>query len=455
MFRKIFLTYLSILILIMAVLSVTVSSLASNYVYGEKKKTLESVESRVNEAANEYSSGSLDQAGLTEVINSLAYITDTKIYVLSGNVPGNIDLGGELSGDYLKDAIGNVLKGQSVFTTRQYSSDFDAQMIFAACPWQDSGTIKGAILLFSPEKEVASIISNVQLAIGLTAAGFVVIGAVIIFLFSRRIVRPVKAIEAASQKVADGEYPEDIRITTKDELGNLARSFNVMKDKLLRNENLRQDLIANISHDLRTPLTNINGFLSGMSDGVIKPEDYPKYLGILRSETKRLISLTGSILETAKIQSSSIELTKETFSLKKVVNEAADANSALSMKKKISVVIQIPAELTLYADKVKIGLVINNLINNAIKYTDNGGKVSIEAHRGDKGAEITVADNGIGIPEKDLAAIFDRFYRAENSSESGYGLGLSIAKAYIEAHGGSISIKSAQGEGTKITFNIP
>lgn len=455
MFRKIFLTYLSILVLIMLVLSTAVTYLSSEYVYNEKKKTLENVETRINEAANDYSSGALSKEAFGEVVNSLGYITDTKIYVISGAVPQNIDLGGELNGEYLDETIGKVLKGESVFTKRQYSSDFDAQMLFAACPWEYSGTIKGAILLFAPEKEIASIIGSIQLAVWLIAAGFVIIGGIIIYLFSRRIVRPVKEIEAASEKMTCGVYPDDIRITTKDELGKLARSFNSMKEKLLKNETLRQDLIENISHDLRTPLTNINGFLSGMADGVIQPKDYPKYINILRSETKRLISLTGSMLETAKIQAGSIELSKETFSLKGAVSEAADANSALSLKNNVTIETKVPADLEITADRVKIGLVLYNLINNAVKYSKPSGKVTVSAVKSSGGAETTVEDNGIGIPESELLTIFDRFYRAQNTSGSGYGLGLAIVKAYVEAHGGHIDIKSSEGEGTLITFNIP
>ncbi len=455
MFARIFVTYFSILILIMLVLSFTISSLAENYVYGEKKQMLENVADRANNAANSFSSGELSQYALTEVLNALGYVTDTKIYIVQGSIPGEVDLGGELSGQFLKDALGKALNGESVFLRSQYSADFDARMLFGAYPWQELGSINGAILLFSPEKEVSSIIGNLQLAIWLTAAGFFIIGGIIIFTFSRRIVSPIKAIDEASARMAVGERVDDLKIDSNDEIGSMARSFNSMKQKIDANEKLRQDLIANISHDLRTPLTNINGYLTGMADGVIANKDYPKYLRVLRSETKRLTDLTGEILEIAKIQSGSIDLNKERFKLSKAAEEAVASNSVFAKTKDIKIKVDIGNDLYANADVKKIRQVLYNLINNAVKYSQSGTSVKITALKKNGLLKVCVEDSGSGIAKDDLPYIFERFYKTTGSNKQSYGLGLHIAKTYVEAHGGHIEISNGAQGGTRACFTLP
>lgn len=453
MFKKIFLTYLLILVLVMTVLSFAISSLAENYVYGEKKGILENVADRANTAANSYASGNYGQQELTRIIDTMAYITDTKIYIVKPEFINEIDAGSEFGGEYLKDALAMSLAGESVFLRKQYSKHFEAQMLFMASPWRDDSGIKGAILLFSPEKEVTAVIRGIQLAIWLTAAAFVIVGGIIIYFISRRIVKPIKAIGGASVKMALGEYVEDISITTKDELGSMARSFNSMKKKIQENEALRQDLIANVSHDLRTPITNINGFLSGMSDGIIKPDEYPKYINILKKETKRLMDMTAGILEAAKVKSGNLELNITEFYVRSAIKEAAAANSEFAKRRHINIVTDINPKLRVRADMKKIAQVLYNLINNAVKFSHDNGNVKLSAAETTKGVKISVSDDGIGIDENELQNIFNRFYSV--SKEGGFGLGLSIVKTYLEAHGSRIEVESKKGEGTLISFILP
>ncbi len=456
MFKKIFITYLSILILIMLVLSVIISSLADNYVYGEKEKVLEGVAFKANEAAQAYADGEIDNAQLTDEIDAMGYITNTKIYIIKANSSAHIELTSELADAYLRDALEKVLSGQKVYLREQYSQGFDAQMLFAGYPWKDDAGVKGAILLFSPEKEIASIVADIRFSIWFTALAFVLIGGCVVYLVSKKIVRPIKAIDAASIKMAKGEPVDDIVIHSKDEMGSLARSFNSMKEKLRKNEELRQDLIGNISHDLRTPITNINGFISGMADGVIKAEDYPKYIGILRQEARRLMNLTGEILETAKIQSGIIELHKSRLLLSAIVREAISANELLAHEKEVIIQVDMDEELSMDADPDKLGQVLYNLINNAVKYSHHKGTVIVTAKRLEKEIEICVKDSGTGIAADDLPYIFDRYYRAEKArGKTGYGLGLCIAKTYVEAHEGRIDVHSTEGEGSRICFTIP
>jgi signal transduction histidine kinase len=224
-----------------------------------------------------------------------------------------------------------------------------------------------------------------------------------------------------------------------------------MKKKIEANEVLRQDLIANISHDLRTPITNINGFLSGMSDGIIKTDEYPKYINILKKETRRLMDLTGGILEAAKVRSGNLELNITEFALLTVAREAAAANAEFAKSKHVKIITDIDSKLLVKADLKKITQILYNLINNAAKFSP-GGNVKISACETTEGVNISVQDDGAGIGENELPNIFDRFY---SSGESGFGLGLSIVKTFVEAHGSRIEIKSGKGKGTLVSFTLP
>ena len=445
LFQKLFFTYLSVLALVTLVLSVTVSALADDYVYNAKHDLLDSVADKTIAAANKYASGDVSQTELNETINAMGYIANAKIYVVqaSADVLGEVDLGDKLSGQYIRDALASVLSGERVFLRRQYSEGFNAQVLFAAYPWDDgAGNIRGAILLFSPEENISAIVANIRLVTAGTAAAFLLIGGLVIYLVTRRIVRPIKSLDEASRRMARGEAADDVETRGNDETGRLARSFNSMKHKLQQNEALRQELIAGISHDLRTPVTSINGYLSGITEGVIKPEDYPKYLGIIRQETQRLMRLTDEILETAKIRSGSIELNLRRFALAEAADAAVSAHKALAAEKHIRIDMRIDRSLMVRADAQKLEQVFYNLLGNAVKYSGEGAVVEVTAEHVENAVHVCVADTGPGIDTKSLPHIFDRYYRAVPRERAGFGIGLATVKSYVEAHGGRVEAQS-------------
>ncbi len=457
LFQKLFILYLSILVLVTLVLSIVVSALADNYVYNSKHDLLDSVAVKTAAAADRFIAGEISQTALTEIINSLAYVSNAKIYVLQANKAAveGIDLSGKLEGQYIRDALETVFSGERVFLRRQYSQGFDAQVLFAAYPWYDGDAIRGALLIFSPEEDISAIVSGVRLATWLTATAFVLLGGVLIFFVTRRVVRPIKALDEASRRMALGEAAEDVEVRGGDEAGRLARSFNSMKHKLEQNEALRQELIAGISHDLRTPVTSINGYLSGMAEGVIKPEDYPRYFSVIRQETQRLMRLTDEVLQTAKVRAGSMELSRSRFALREAVDAALAAHAPLAADKGIRIEARVDDSLMVNAEAQKLEQVLSNLIGNAVKYCGRSALVTVGAERLEGGVRVCVADDGPGIDPERLPHIFDRFYRAGLNQPEGYGMGLCIAKVYIEAHGGSITAESRPDNGTRICFTLP
>jgi signal transduction histidine kinase len=455
LFAKIFVTYLSILLCIMVSLAITITALADNYVYAERQRLLDNIGNKTNALAVAYHGGTIDADQLNEAINAMGFTTDTKIYIIRTGLAqlDQLDMGDKLSDPYLKQALERVLLGERVFQRGQYAAGFAEKVVFAAIPWEDETTIYGAILMFSPERAISSIIWSIRSFIIVAASVFVIIGGLVIYLFSKRLIMPIKAIEAASARMALGEDTPDIDIRSRDELGDLARSFNTMKNKIQSNEVLRQELFANISHDLRTPLTSINGFARGMADGIIKPKDYRKTVDIILSEVRRLMQLTDEILETAKIRSGNIELNLSRFSLRRAVDAAVAAQLALFSDKGMSICVNVDEGIALCADEKRIEQVLFNLLNNAFKYAYANTQVKVSAHAVGNEVAVAVENVGEGIDAKDLPHIFGRYYRATNAA-SGYGLGLSIVKAYVEAHGGRIEVTSTPNSITRFTIYI-
>ncbi|GFZ87224.1 PAS domain-containing sensor histidine kinase [Paenibacillus marchantiophytorum] len=226
-------------------------------------------------------------------------------------------------------------------------------------------------------------------------------------------------------------------------------------------EQARREFVANVSHELRTPLTTIKSYLEALDDGAIEePQLASRFISVTRSETERMIRLVTDLLHLSRLDSKQSMMSKSTTLVSEMLEEVADRFSFQLQQRKIQIVIQVEQGVTsLRLDRDKIDQVLDNLVSNAIKYTGDEGAIRLEARKLEKDVlEISVQDNGIGIPKKDLSRIFDRFYRvdkARSRNMGGTGLGLSIAREIVKAHGGSINLESELGHGTRVVFTLP
>ncbi|WP_405031155.1 ATP-binding protein [Paenibacillus hexagrammi] len=226
-------------------------------------------------------------------------------------------------------------------------------------------------------------------------------------------------------------------------------------------EQARREFVANVSHELRTPLTTIKSYLEALDDGAIEePQLASRFISVTRSETERMIRLVTDLLHLSRLDSKQSLIHKKMTQVSDMLDEVADRFSFQLRQRKIRIHIQVDPDVTsLLIDRDKIDQVLDNLVSNAIKYTGDEGAIQLSARRSNKNdLEITVQDNGIGIPKKDLARIFERFYRvdkARSRNMGGTGLGLSIAREIVKAHGGTIHLDSELGQGTKVMFTLP
>ena len=461
-FKTLLVTYLTIFIVVIATLSLILSILYGRYIFGEKRTSLENAAFKINLIANDYGKNKISLAELESSLDSMGFITDSKIYLVNLDRQAldstqTLKIGEGLEENYILDDLKIVLEGKSVFRQNQYSDKFDMYMVFTGVPWKTDREIEGAILLFSPVNHVKDNITRINLVIWLIALFFIILSSIIIYFNSLRISQPVKEIEKAAISIAAGESTKDLPVISRDEIGNLSRTFNYMKNKLLETEKMRKEFIANVSHDLRTPLTSINGFVEGMLDGIAKPEDYKKYLTIIQSETNRLMRLTSDILQLAKIQSGSPAIFKENLNACEIANSVIESIRSLSDEKGIVLSLKCDDLIFVKADRDKLKQILINIIGNAVQYSPDGGKVSVKIEELDSKIRFSISDNGVGISADDLPFIFEKFYRVDKSrqaSKGGTGLGLNIAKILVELHEGTIWASSEPGKGTEIVFEL-
>jgi len=279
------------------------------------------------------------------------------------------------------------------------------------------------------------------------------LGGLSVFLslvFSRRLTGPIKKLTSAAKDISEGNIKARVSISGSDEISTLAQTFNTMAGSIEVYEALRRKLTANIAHELRTPLSAMQGELEAMIDGLITTD--AEHLLSLHEETGRLKKLIEGIEELSKAEAGILEMKRQKIDLKPFLSNMQGRFEQLFRDKGVGLQLECEDDLTLYADPDKVSQIVINLLSNAMRATEKGGRVTIKAGR--KGDEnfIEIADTGSGIRKEDIPFVFERFYRAH---EGGLGLGLAIAKELADAHGGRIEVVSEYGKGSSFTLVIP
>ncbi|MDP4181265.1 MAG: ATP-binding protein [Bacillota bacterium] len=281
---------------------------------------------------------------------------------------------------------------------------------------------------------------------------------ILAYVFSRRISKPLKEINEAARIIAGGEFEKRLNIKSRDEIGELAVSFNNMVDGLQNLEEMRRGFIANVSHELRTPMTSIRGFIEGILDGTIPFERQNNYLAIVRDEVTRMNRLVNDLLDLARMEAGEVKLNLIDFNINELIRRSIIKIESILLSKNINVEAYFEVEeLYVNADLDAIERVILNIVHNAVKFTDEGGKIKISAYKKKDKIIIAIEDNGPGISKEEINRIWDRFYKADKSrgrDKSGTGLGLAIVKNIITEHGQEIFVESEPGHGAKFTFTL-
>jgi signal transduction histidine kinase len=289
---------------------------------------------------------------------------------------------------------------------------------------------------------------------GLLAIG---IALVITLFFSQRISSPIRALTSTARKLGKGDFTQRVSVKTKDEVGELGETFNSMAANLERIENLRKNMVADVAHELRTPLTNVAGYLEAIRDEVIQPDKAT--IASLSEEVDLLKKLVEDLQELTIADAGELKLDKQPDDLVGLIQQSVKAVQVKAAERNLKVTDDLPATLPFTnIDYYRISEVLRNLVSNAITHTPPGGQIVVSAKAEAGLVKVSVADTGEGIPAQDLPNVFERFYRVNKSrarNDGGSGLGLTITRRIVEAHGGTISVVSELGQGSTFTFTLP
>jgi len=317
--------------------------------------------------------------------------------------------------------------------------------------------VVAAVYLSTPITEINKARSTVYRFFLISVVVSVLISTFLVYFFSRRITNPLKQISNAAKIISGGEFNKRLNINSRDEIGELAGSFNQMAVALENLEEMRRGFIANVSHELRTPMTSIKGFIEGILDGTIPMEKQKDYLNIVRDEVMRLNRLVNDLLDLAKMESGEIHLMFSNFNINELIRRCIIKLEHLITEKELEVTVNFDEETFVSADLDAIERVLINLIHNAVKFTPNKGIIGINTIIDADRLIISVADTGIGIDKEELNMIWDRFYKTDKSrsrDKLGTGLGLAIVKNIINEHGQEIWVESEPGKGTTFHFTL-
>ncbi|MDE6688146.1 MAG: HAMP domain-containing protein, partial [Lachnospiraceae bacterium] len=282
---------------------------------------------------------------------------------------------------------------------------------------------------------------------------------IILIFFSEMVYIPLRKIITATEQYASGNLHYEIQVESEDEIGYLAASLSYMASELARGEDNQKHIVANVSHDFRSPLTSIKGYLEAMQDGTIPVEMYPKYIDIVINESDRLIKLTNSLLTLNNLNTQGMILEKTNFDINSVIRRTVSTFEGKCREKNIGIELTLTGErFFVYADLTKVQQVIYNLLDNAIKFSHRKSLIKIETTEKHNKIFVSVKDSGIGIPKDSIHLVWDRFYKTDISrgkDKKGTGLGLSITREIIRAHGENINVISTEGVGSEFIFSLP
>jgi signal transduction histidine kinase len=274
---------------------------------------------------------------------------------------------------------------------------------------------------------------------------------------ARGMTQPLRDMAAAVRRMEVGDYTARVETRSRDEVGQLATAFNRMNAELELLERSRRDLVANVSHELKTPITAIRAHLENLADGIEQPDR--DTMQVMLNQTERLGRLVDQLLDLSKLESGEVPLQLEPMPLAPVVDQVLSEFSVGRAVTDVSLLAEVPDDLLVEADRERIHQVVFNLVDNAVRFTPPGGAVTIRAWREGDRVRVEVQDTGVGVAPEHLPRLFERFYRADPSRSrddgGGTGIGLAIARSIVEGHGGRITAESEPGLGTTLTFDLP
>lgn len=394
-------------------------------------------------------------------LDSLAVYLDSIIRIINPSGRLVLDTKNPLNvGDVVKiENFDPTVTSGSYYTVDDFFGTFEGNMLNVLAPITSNYKVKGYVVIHCNMADIRESCNSLLNISYITLVVLFLLSLIILIFFTEIVYVPLRKITHATEQYAAGNMHYEFQVESEDEIGYLAACLNYMASEIARSGDDQKKFVANVSHDFRSPLTSIRGYLEAMIDGTIPPELYDKYLNIVLNETERLTKLTNSLLMLNNLNTKGILLDRTDFDINQVIRNTAASFEGTCKQKNIAIEMVLTEDVMyVNADIGKIQQVLYNLIDNAIKFSHHNSVIKIETSVKKSKLFISVKDTGIGIPKDDLKFIWDRFYKSDLSrgkDKKGTGLGLSIVKEIINSHNENINVISTPGEGTEFVFSVP
>lgn len=364
---------------------------------------------------------------------------------------------------YLPDEIQEKLKDGNSIVKIEDPNDmyhfFKSDYMYYIFPVYEQEEYTGAILAASSSYgETDAVVANLNKTI-VTAALWIMLATIIIIYFvTNGFISPIREMSLAAKAFANGQFDVRVRVRGNDEIGELANAFNNMASSMQTMEDMRRSFLANVSHDLRTPMTTISGFIDGILDGAIPPEKHEYYLGVISSEVRRLSRLVSQLLDISRLEAGERKFTPAIYDICEQAREIVISNVQRLEEKNLDVRLECDDDnMNVFADKDAIHQIFYNICDNAVKFSREGGIYEIGIHKKDDKIHVSVYNEGQGISAEDLPNVFERFYKSDKSrgmDKKGVGLGMYIARTIVEAQNEKIWVESEEGKWCRFTFTL-
>ena len=367
---------------------------------------------------------------------------------------------------YVNDIVQVVNSDGRYFATGTLGSIYKSDRYIAARPISyrirpdsESQVTIGYVIVTAPMEDVTNFTDMVMKLFVLSVIAALAVSMFAIGLFSYNLVRPLKQMAQAAKQFGKGDFTIRVNETSNDEIGELAVAFNNMAESLSSSEITRKSFVANVSHELKTPMTTISGFIDGILDGTIPPDKHRYYLSIVSEEVKRLSRLVRSMLDLSRLDNGELKINYQSFDLSSMLVTILITFEQEIEKRNIEIRgLDSVSPKMVNGDKDLIHQVVYNLIENAVKFTNEGGFIAFRLTEDNDNVTFGITNSGIGIKKSEIPLVFDRFYKTDKSrskDKKGLGLGLYLVRSIIRLHGGDIEAESEYGEFTTFRFYLP
>lgn len=461
----------SFIIALLAFLIMIGIMLTQVFLSNEVEGNLRLIELISSEASSEFSSSyekGLAAEGFSSKLNELGVEYDSDIIVTDrfGTV-WYTAAGGEKLTEYRdkfdvqkEDMLNETIEGKSVSYTYYENSLYYTPVLLRASPLRTGGNIVGSIFIMKRLNAYEDTLQRIYTRLALSTLMSFILAGVFVYFASRQIERPLLELDTAAKQLAKGNFNGRVHIeeSTSTAVTQLAETFNFMAGELEKYESTRSSFVANVSHELRSPLTSVHGFVQGMIDGTIPQEESRQYLEIVLGETERMTALISDLMELAKAESGQFPLNLTEYDINEQIRTCIINHYSRIEEKNVDLVVDIPEEATrVIADMDRIAQVLTNLLDNAVKFVDEKGQLKLWTYFEKGKVYVNILNTGTVIAPEDIPFLFDRFFKADkshNRSQPGTGIGLSLVKNIINRHGEDVFVNSDKANGTVFTFTL-